>query len=157
MPPGTSYFSPAARLLHLLHSFSHPKLCSIRESIQQIDSKRILEKPRYRYICRGAFAPDPGETGRQPSRGFHEASVPTGTEAGAPPIGRRASIAFCVIFDCRDVAGGQMRGATRVIQILAPPSLDRKYSCAKGVQRNRWAPFQSWRSQVEIAKETAHA
>lgn len=157
MPPGTSYFSPAARLLHLLHSFSHPKLDSIRESIQQIDSKRILEKPRYRYTCWAALVPKASETGRQPSKGFHEASVPTGTEAGAPPIGRRASIAFCVIFDCRDVAGGQMRVATRVIQILAPPSLDRRYSCARGVQRNRWASFQSWRSQVEIAKGTAHA
>ena len=157
MPHSTSYFSPPPRLLYLLHCFSYPKLCSIRKSIQQINSEGILEKPRYRYICRGAFAPDSGETGHQPSKGFHEASVPTGTEAGAPPIGRRASIAFCVIFDCRDVAGGQMRVATRVIQILAPPSLDRKYSCARGVQRNRWASFQSWRSQVEIAKGTAHA
>ena len=157
MPPGTCYFSPAARLLHLLHSFSHPKLCSIRESIHPIDSKRILKKPRYRYTCRPALVPRASETGRQPSRGFHEASVPTCTEAGAPPIGRRASIAFRVMFDCRDVAGGQMRVAMRVIQILAPPSLDRRYSCARGVQRNRWASFQSWRSQVEIAKETAHA
>jgi hypothetical protein len=103
MPPGTPYFSPAPRLLHLLHSFSHPKLCSIRESIHPIDSKRILKKPRYRYTCRPALVPRASETGRQPSRGFHEASVPTGTEAGAPPIGQRASIAFRVMFDCRDV------------------------------------------------------
>ena len=157
MPHSTSYFSPPPRLLYLLHCFSYPKLCSIRESIRQIDSERILKKPRYRCICRGAFAPDSGETGRQPSRGFHEASVPTGTEAGAPPIGRRASIAFRVMFDCRDVAGGQMGVARRVSQILAPPSLDRKYACAKGVERNRWASFQSWRSQSEIAKGTAHA
>ena len=157
MPPGTPYFSPAPRLLHLLHSFSHPKLCSIPESIHPIDSKRILKKPRYRYTCRPALVPRASETGRQSSRGFHEASVPTCTKGGATPIGQRASIAFCVIFDCRDVAGSQMRVAMRVIRILAPPSLDRKYACAKGVERNRWASFQSWRSQVEIAKGTAHA
>ena len=80
--PSTSYFSPPPRLLHLLHSFSYPKLCSIRESIQQIDSERILEKPRYRYTCWAALVPKAGQTGRQPSKGFHEASVPTCTKGG---------------------------------------------------------------------------